>query len=439
MLPPGHMGLPFLGETLKFLWYFKVVRQPDNFINSKRQKYGDGEGIYRTHLFGSPAVIACSPVIIKFTFQSSSDFIMEWPAVELIGKSSLVAVQGAAHTRLRSYILRAINQPEALRRFYLMMQPRIISALNSWAQIGRVSSYKQIKKVMFESIGKSFANFEPGSKLDILDDLFTGLMQGIRSYPLDFPGTSYHHALKCRKKAVSIFAEELQKRRKENEDGDTDLMSGLMKLKDDEGKLLSDDEVLDNIVNLVVAGYETTSLTIMWSFYYLAKYPKVLQKLRDENILLSKSKNGELVTSDDISKLKYTNKVVEETIRMANVAATVFRTATRDVEYKGYRIPKGWKVMLWVRYLHTNSENFADPMCFNPDRWNVPAKPGTYQAFGGGSRMCAGNMLARLQVAIFLHYMSTGYKWELVNPEAEMVYLSHPKPADGVEILINKL
>lgn len=89
---------------------------------------------------------------------------------------------------------------------------------------------------------------------------------------------------------------------------------------------------------------------------------------------------------------------MEETIRMANIAAFIFRTATKDVEYKGmqfinfdsniknkyflqfevvvvlhagYTIPKGWKVMMWVRYLHTNPENFDDPMSFNPDRWNV--------------------------------------------------------------------
>lgn len=105
----------------------------------------------------------------------------------------------------------------------------------------------------------------------------------------------------------------------------------------------------------------------------------------------------------------------------------------------GYKIPKGWKVILWVRYLHTNSEIFDDPLCFNPDRWNVslhklglskrnfvdliilqlnlhvlshqdPAKPGTYQVFGGGARICAGNMLVRIQLALLLHHLSTGYK-----------------------------
>ncbi|KAK2965942.1 hypothetical protein RJ640_005358 [Escallonia rubra] len=451
-LPPGHMGVPFLGEMLKFLWYFKFIRRPDDYINSKRSKYGVGEGLYRTHLFGTPAIIACSPSVNKFVFQSEDTFMLEWPAIEIVGTSSIVAVQGSAHTRLRSFVTRAINQPDALRRIASLVQPRVIAALQSWAHKGRIKGINEARKVTFENIGKFFASFEPGPILDTLDDLFEGLVHGIRSYPLNIPGTAYHRALQCRKKAVAIFREELEKKKKNQAAAKdvTDLLDGLMELKDDEGQHLNDKEVLDNIVSLVVAGYESTSLSIMWALYYLAKYPKVLQKLRDENMPLSKMKNGELITSDELAKLKYTNKacfplyallfhVVEETIRLANIAAAVFRTATRDVEYKGYTIPKGWKVMLWIRYLHTDPENFADPLCFNPDRWDIPAKPGSYQVFGGGARICAGNMLARLQVGIFLHYLATGYKWELVNPNAEMSYLSHPKPVDGVEIAISKL
>ncbi|KAM7475595.1 hypothetical protein LguiB_022838 [Lonicera macranthoides] len=439
-LPPGHMGLPILGEMPNFLWYFKFLRRPDDYINSRRLKYGDGVGLYRTHLFGSPAIIACAPAVIKFVFQSDANFIMEWPAIEIVGSSSMVTVQGTAHTRLRSFVLRAINQPDALRKIAPVFQPRVIAALKSWAEKGRVIGFKESKKVTFENIGNFFAGFEPGPVLDALDELFAGMVHGIRAYPLDIPGTAYHHALQSRKKAVAIFREQLEQRKRNDNDSDkNDLMDGLIKLRDEEGKQLSDSEVLDNIVSLVVAGYETTSLAKTWALYYLAKYPDVLQKLRDENMPLKDKKNGELITTDEIAKLKYTNMVVEETIRLANIAAIVFRTATKDVDYKGYKIPKGWKVILWVRYLHTSPENFDDPMCFNPDRWNEPAKPGSYQVFGGGSRICVGNMLARMQLAIFLHYLATGYKWELMNPNAEISYLSHPKPADGVEIVFSRL
>ncbi|PON86074.1 Cytochrome P450 [Trema orientale] len=494
-LPPGHMGFPVLGEMLTFLWYFKVVRRPDEFINAKRKKYGDGVGMYRTHLFGSPSIIACFPPVSKFVLQSDNNFLLEWPNVDLMGPTSLVAVHGKAHARLRSYVINAINRPDALRRIAVVVQPRIVAALNSWSQNGTVKAYHETKKVTFENIGKLFASLEPGPLLNTIDELIDGLVKGVRAQPFNMPGSAYHRARQvtfenigklfaslepgpllntidelidglvkgvraqpfnmpgsayhrarqCRKKLDAIFTAELEKKKNQikvdrsTSNDDLDLMDGLMQIEDDEGNKLSDQEVIDNIVSLAVAGYVSTSLASMWAIYYLAKYPNVLKMLREENMAIIRNKTGDFITSDDVSKLTYTNKVVEETIRMANVTVFLFRLATNEVEYKGYKIPKGWKVILLTRYFHTNPENFEDPMCFNPDRWNEPAKPGTYQVFGGGPRLCAGNMLAKIQLSLFLHHLSTKYKWELPNPDAGIAHLPHQKPVDGVDISFSKI
>ncbi|KAK1433747.1 hypothetical protein QVD17_10663 [Tagetes erecta] len=442
-LPPGYMGLPVIGETFTFLWYFKFLRRPDDYINSKRRRFDDEIGMYRTHLFGRPSVIVFSPSATKFVYRANESFKTEWPNVELVGKTSVVAVHGKAHARLRTFVTRSVNQPEALRRIAATVQPRMISALDSWAKCPTVTSYKEIKKVTFENIGMFFASFKPGPSLDLLSEYFHGLVSGVRSYPMNIPGFAYYHGLQCRKKAMAILEEELKKRKNKFEDGSSesvnDLMDGLMKLKDEEGGQLSDIEIIDNIVSLLLGGYESTTLSTMWAVYYLAKYPKVLQKLRDETMALKSSKSEQFVTSEEVLKMKYTMKVVDETIRLANVSPFLFRTTTKDVTYKGCTIPEGWNVMLWIRYIHTDPENFNDPLSFNPDRWDVPMAPGTYQVFGGGSRICAGNMLARLQVAIFLYHLTTGYTWKLVNPDAKVKYLSNPKPEDGAEISIEKL
>ncbi|CAN1262343.1 Ent-kaurenoic acid oxidase 2 [Linum perenne] len=375
-LPSGNMGFPFFGEMLTFLWYFKIVKRPDDFIDAKRAKYGDGVGLYRSHLFGKPTIIACSPAVTRYVFQKDEAFILDWPSLELVGPTSLVAVHGSNHARLRSFLTNAINRPVALRRIASLVQPNISAALQSWAHTGRVNAYKQVKKVTFENIGRLFASLEAGTELYAIDELFQGMTKGFRAQPLNLPGTAYHHALQCRKKVTEFFRKELEKRKETMDSSKTDdyddLMEGLRKIEDQNGNKLTDEEVLDNIVSFVIAGYESTSLSIMWSIYYLAKYPNVLTKLREENMALRNNKAaGEFITSDDISKLNYTNKVVEETIRLANIAAIVFRLATKDVDYKGYRIPKNWKVAVWIRYLHTNPENFDHPMNFNPDRWDV--------------------------------------------------------------------
>ncbi|KAL0311204.1 UNVERIFIED_CONTAM: Ent-kaurenoic acid oxidase 2 [Sesamum angustifolium] len=295
-------------------------------------RYGDGVGLYRTHLFGSPAIIACTPAANNFVLQTESSFFLEWPSVELVGTTSLVAVQGSSHTRVTSFVMRAINQPDALHKIALRVQPRITVALESWAQKGRIRVYKEAKKVTFANIGKYFASLEPGLVLDTLDELFECLITGLRAYPLNFPGTAFHRALQmlnflpkvegqgalwvgptqdrlklCRKKAIAIFRDEMEKPKKcDTSKGKNDLMEGLMQMKDDDGEQLTKTEVLDNIVSLVVAGYTSTSVAIMWAFYYLAMHPNVVEKLREEHMPMTKKLNDEFITYDDISSCEYT-------------------------------------------------------------------------------------------------------------------------------------
>ncbi|WVZ56524.1 hypothetical protein U9M48_007040 [Paspalum notatum var. saurae] len=378
-LPPGHMGLPFVGESLALLWYFKFARHPDGFVHAKRRRYAgdDDAGLYRTHIFGSPTVLVCSPAANKFVLHSSQDtFGVSWPAPELVGVSSVVNVEGSQHARLRGFILSAISHPRSLRTIAEVIQPRIMAALRSWADKGTVTAATEIKK--------------------------------------------------CRKKLDATFIEELKRRRNKELDAHNDLMSGLMQMEDSQGKKLNDDEVVHNIVSLVFAGYESTSNAIMWAVYHLAKSPNALRKLREENVAVSRDKNGGFITLDDIPSMKYTAKVVEETIRVANIATSAYR----------YTIPKGWRVVVWLRSLHTDANYYGDPLSFNPDRWDNPPKPGTYQVFGGGPRICAGNMLAKLQLTIMLHHLAVGYKWELLNPNAEVTYSPHAKPVDGVVPLL---
>ncbi|CAK8565046.1 unnamed protein product [Lathyrus sativus] len=438
-LPPGHMGLPFIGEMISFLWYFKIVRRPDDFINAKRRKYGDEVGMFRTHLFGAPSILVYTPNIHKFVLHKEDRLITIWPTIELMGRTSLVGVHGKAHTRVRNFVTNAINRPDALNRIATLVQPRMINALQSWAKIGKINARLETQKLTFENIGKLFMGKEPSPLLNSLDKLYQELLLGVRAYPINIPGFAYHHALQCRRKLEDFFWMELDNRKNEKKPETIDLMDGLMKIEDDEGDKLSEKEVIDNIVSLVAAGYISTSLISTWAIYLLAKYPIVLKKLREENMTFTKGSPEDFITAKDVSNLKYTNKVVEEVIRMSNVAACIFRKVDTEVNYKGYKMPKGWTIILFLRYLHTDPENFKNPMYFNPDRWDEPLMSGTYQPFGGGPRLCPGNTLARIQLAILLHHLSIGYRWELVNPNADIIYLSHPAPMDGVEVKFSKL
>ncbi|KAF7081993.1 hypothetical protein CFC21_085883 [Triticum aestivum] len=289
-LPPGHMGIPVLGESAAMMWYFKVARRPDGFVEAKRKAYGEGSNIYRTHLFGSPAVIVCSPAANKFVLQSTDSFAGRWPMPELLGLTSLPNIEGRQHTRLRGCIVAAVNQPEPLRTFARMVQPRVEAALRTWADKGTIIAVPEMKKVMFGNICKTFISLDPSPFTEKMEKLFVGLVDGIMAFPLNIPGTASHHGLMCRRKLNAVFREELERRRakkttaatlgdRQQEDGD--LMSRLMETQDEQGKKLSDDEVVDSIGSLVMAAYESTATAAMWASYHLAKSPDILAKLRE--------------------------------------------------------------------------------------------------------------------------------------------------------------
>lgn len=151
--------------------------------------------MYKTHLFGRPSVIAFLPSTNKFVLRDNENFKYGWAMVELVGKTSLTGVHGKAHLRLRSFVSRSINQPNALRRIGLAVQPRMISALQSWTKCHNITFYDEMKKVTFENIGMYFASIESGPTLDNLNKYFAGMISGLRAYPLNIPGFTFHHAL----------------------------------------------------------------------------------------------------------------------------------------------------------------------------------------------------------------------------------------------------
>jgi len=110
-------------------------------------RYGDGVGLYRTHLFGTPSIVACFPAVSKFIFQSNDIFILKWPSVDILGQKSLVVAQGEVHKRLRNHVTNAITRPDALCRIAVLVQPRLVAALQSWVDKRRINTYKEIKKV----------------------------------------------------------------------------------------------------------------------------------------------------------------------------------------------------------------------------------------------------------------------------------------------------
>lgn len=116
---------------------------------------------------------------------------------------------------------------------------------------------------------------------------------------------------------------------------------------------------------------------------------------------------------------------------MSSIISFTFREAVVDVEYDGYLIPKGWKVMPLFRNIHHNSEFFADPQNFDASRFEVAPKPNTYMPFGNGAHACPGNELAKLEMLILIHHLVTKFRWE-VEVSKGVQYSPFPIPQHGL-------
>ncbi|GMY15695.1 ent-kaurenoic acid oxidase-like [Fagus crenata] len=181
-----------------------------------------------------------------------------WLATKILTHPSLDSSDAAAHH------LGPTTTPQLPSHRDESFRPRTKLSRRSSASIDPEGTRSRLGRSRSRSSSSFLIFFEPGPHLDYMDKLFTGLVHGIRAYPVNFPGTTYHHALQRRR---------IRRRSK-------------MERK-----------------------YESTSLVSLWAIYYLAKFPNVLEKLREENMAVTKNKKGDFITSEDVSKMKYTNKV----------------------------------------------------------------------------------------------------------------------------------
>lgn len=105
-------------------------------------------GVFRTYLYGSPSIIACSPALCKLVLNSSDVFNQDWPTAEVLGTNSVITLQGPRHGVIKSFIVNSINRPDSLARFLLQVQPTIVEALQLWSQKPKFVAISQLQKVI---------------------------------------------------------------------------------------------------------------------------------------------------------------------------------------------------------------------------------------------------------------------------------------------------
>jgi cytochrome P450 len=185
-----------------------------------------------------------------------------------------------------------------------------------------------------------------------------------------------------------------------------DVLSMLLMAAED-GQRLTDREVRDEVMTLLLAGHETTANALTWTWYELGRNPGALARLEDE--LRRVVGPDRPVTTDDLPDLPWNLAVIEEAMRLHPPAYVTGREALRDVELGGHRLPKRSFVLVYIRGIHRRADYFPDPLAFRPERMLPEAKKARprhhYLPFGAGPRVCIGSHFALLEAQLCLATM----------------------------------
>ncbi|WOK99685.1 Cytochrome P450 [Canna indica] len=429
-LPPGTMGWPLFGETTEFL------KQGPSFMKNQRLRYGS---LFKSHILGCPTVVCMDPELNRFVLMNEGKgFIPGYPQsmLDILGRSNIASVHGELHKTMRSAMLGLVSPPMIRDQLLPKIDEFMRSYIDNWS--GQVIDLQEkTKEMALMSALKQIASIETGPVSEALKGELFKLVLGTLSLPINFPGTNYHHGLKARKKLVSMLQCLIDERRSSS-CSYNDMLDSLLKSHGSSKAKLDDEQIIDLIIALVYSGYETVSTTSMMAVKYLHDHPRALEELRNEHSEIRKGKSREdAIDWNNYKSMRFTRAVILETLRMATVVNGVLRKTTQDVPMKGFVIPKGWRIYVYTREINYDPAMYPEPLTFNPWRWldkNLESHQ-HFMLFGGGGRMCPGKELGTAEIATFLHYFVTRYRWEEVGVNNILKFPRVQAP-DGLRIRV---
>jgi len=216
----------------------------------------------------------------------------------------------------------------------------------------------------------------------------------------------------------------VMKRRETNPER-TDFLAMFMDARDkDTDEPMTDQELLDEIVTMIVAGHETSAITLNWVWYFISQHSDVEQKVYDE---VDRADFGDAPDFNDLEKLSYTKQVMEEALRMYPPVWIFTRKAIEDDHFGEYFVPAGTEIFIAPYFLHRNPEFWPDAEQYNPDRFTDEAvkqrHKQAYIPFSAGPRRCIGDYFATIEMQMHVGLMAKHFHMKY-EPEQKIDLLA---------------
>ncbi|XP_047065141.1 taxadiene 5-alpha hydroxylase-like [Lolium rigidum] len=419
-LPPGTLGVPMIGQTLGIIRAARA-NGGNQWIRDRMDMYGP---IFKASVLCTPTVFLTGPTANKLIFFSSSMLRGSTPLSlkRIFGERTILDLHGDDHRRVRGALMELLK-PAMLRQYIGRIDANVRQHLEEkWYGQTTITVLPLMRRLTLDIISALLFGLETSAMRDALNDDFGHMIEGVFAFPVDLPFTTFGRSLKAGRRARRVLEGIIRDKKSKLGHGkaspNNDIITRLLTLTDHHGEqLLTEEEIVDNGILALISGNDTTSVLITFMVQHLANHPATLAAMVQEHEEIARSKaHQEALTWEDLSKMKFTWQVAQETLRIDPPIFGNFRTAHEDIEFDGYCIPKGWKVFWSANVTHMDPSIFPEPHKFDPSRFASQSSVTPPCSFVG-HRICVGIELAKIQTLVMMHNLVRHFTWKLRNKE----------------------
>lgn len=439
--PPGPKGNFLLGNLSA------VSRDWLSFYSRCAKEYGDVVGLRYLHV---PICLVLHPRDIEYVlvtnagnFTKSADYRA---LARVLGKG-LLTNEGKSWQHQRSLI-----QPAFRRENILSYAPVMTRATNqlltSWTDGESRNLHEDMMALTLQIVAQCLFGAEVGGiaervgkAMEVIMDRFVVDASQALLLPFDIPD----FLAPARRRAINDLnriIEGIIRERRDSHQLGGDLLGTLLQVRDSSGQPMSDHQLRDEVMTLFLAGHETTAIALSWTCFLLAQNPRIEARLVEE---LSAVLCDRQPTTEDVPRLRYTEMILKESMRLYPAVWGIGRRATADCEIGGYRVAAGTNIFIFQYLTQRDPRFFSNPDAFEPERWrDDPIRSGriprfAYFPFGGGPRVCVGASFAMLEATLLLAMIEQKFRLQLVpGHSVEPVASITLRPKDGIHVTVHR-
>ncbi len=425
---PGSGGPPLLGYTLRYLW------APARHWRERYDRFGP---VSWERTFGLRLVTLLGPQATGVALQNRDQAFANGPgAARMAGpffRRGLSLLDFDEHRHHRRILLGAFTN-DRLRAYLAGMNPWIARGLGQWRPSPAFRAYPALNQLTLNIATEILMGTRLGPDADRVNRaLFACLRASSSVVRFPVPGLRWSRGLAGRRYLEDFLQPQLAAKRA----GDgIDLFSRLCHAEAPDGSRLTDSDVVNHMILLMVAAHDTSTITMAMMIYYLAKHPEWQERCRDE----SRALGTPAVDHPDLDKLPSLGLVMKESLRLVTPAPILLRATVEDTDLLGTFVPTGALVAVVLGFTHHMHEYWPDPQRFDPERFAEHRRedkvhPYAWEPFGGGPHKCIGLHFAGMQVKAVLHQLLQRFRWSV--PPGYQVPLNRlpvPIPSDGLPV-----